>query len=393
MGCRVTLELGGRPQVAVVPDGSQVFHAPTPATPPPDLMRTLSDALDRPVASPGVEQLVRPGARVLVVVSDDTRKEPRAEMVRAVLERLPGDVRVTVAVATGTHGPCDLSRLGLQGDVGRPVEAWINHDGGRRQDLVRVGETRRGTPVLLHRCVTEADVVVATGCIIPHYFAGYGAGIKAVFPGLGGSREIRINHRLKQEPGARAGVVDGNPCREDLEEAAEMVPAPVFLLNAVVDDAGDVRGAVAGAVREAFRAGAAQCEPLYRVRVPPSKWVVVSGRPPVTSSLYQASKLVAAAAPVVRAGGAVVVVAACERGVEPLEVVNRAIYQIGLLPRLPVGQRIVLVSTLAREVVEPSYCEWAPSLADALAGADEPVVVLPRASSLLVEPGAGVPAA
>ena len=386
MGCRVTLELGGTPQVATVPDGSQVFHAPTPATPPPDLGRALSSALDHPVASPRLEDLARPGARVLVVVSDDTRKEPRGALVRAVLERLPHDARVTVAVATGTHGPCELSRLGLGGDLGRPIDRWINHDGERRQDLVGVGQTRRGTPVAVHRAVTEADLVVATGCIIPHYFAGYGAGIKAVFPGLGGSREIRINHRLKQEPGARAGVVEGNPCREDLEEVAGMVPRPVFLLNAVVDDAGDVRGAVAGSVTAAFRAGVARCAPLYRVRAPASAWVVVSGRPPVTSSLYQASKLVAAAAPLVRAGGAVVVVADCERGVEPVNVVNRAIYEIGLAPRLPAGQRIVLVSTLSREVVQPTYCEWAPSLADALAGADEPVVVLPRAGSLLVEP-------
>src|SRR4029079_1631326 len=103
-------------------------------------------------------------------------------------------------------------------------------------------------------------------CIIPHYFAGYGAGIKAVFPGLGGHREIRINHRLKAEPTARAGVVDGNPCREDLEEVAALLPRRPYLLHAALDDDGAARAAVAGDVIAAFRAGARACEPLYRVR-------------------------------------------------------------------------------------------------------------------------------
>src|SRR5690606_12682553 len=248
--------------------------------------------------------------------------------------------------------------------------------------------TRRGTPVEIHRAVVEADLVVATGCIIPHYFAGYGAGIKALFPGLGGSASVRVNHRLKEEPGARAGVVDGNPCREDLEEVAEMLPRPPFILNAVLDDDGAARAAVAGEVRAAFRAGAAACEPLYRVRAAPSRAVVVSGKHPVTASLYQASKLVAAAAPLLAPGGTVVVAAECGEGTGPLDVVNRGIYEIGLRPRLPAEHRVVLVSSLPDEVVRQTYCEPAPSVEAALAGAPEPPLVLPRAGSLLCEAAA-----
>ena len=35
------------------------------------------------------------------------------------------------------------------------------------------------------------DLVIATGCIRPHYFAGFGAGVKAIFPGLGQAAAIR----------------------------------------------------------------------------------------------------------------------------------------------------------------------------------------------------------
>jgi nickel-dependent lactate racemase len=278
-----------------------------------------------------------------------------------------------------------VEELGIGNDVIARIDRVVMHDGADVGSLVAVGTTRRGTPVTLHRAVLDADLVVATGCIIPHYFAGYGAGVKAIFPGLGGSREIRINHELKADPGARAGVVDGNPCREDLEEVLAFLPAPPFLLNLVLDDDGAARAAVAGDVRAGFRAGAALCAPLYTVRARPASTVVVSGRGPVTASLYQASKLVAAAAPLVEEGGSIVVVAECWRGTGPLDIVNRGIFEIGIRPRLPPGCRVVLVSSLPPEVVARTCFEYAPSLEAALAGRREPPLVLPRAGSLLCE--------
>ncbi|HTE49958.1 MAG TPA: lactate racemase domain-containing protein [Kofleriaceae bacterium] len=389
MGTRLALDYGQRPRWIELPDGARVVRAPTPDAPAPSVDHLLDAALAAPIGAAPLEQQARAARRILVVVSDHTRSEPRAAMVAAVLSRIPAGAELTFAAATGTHGPTRLDWLQRELEPALPptrAARWLNHDGGDRDSLVSLGTTRRGTPVLVNRALLDADLVVATGCIIPHYFAGYGAGCKALFPGLGGSIEIRINHAHKQEPGARAGVVDGNPCRDDLEEAAALVPGPVFLLNAVLDDDGATRAAVAGDTRLAFRAGAALCEPLYRVRAPTSRRVVVSGRLPVTGSLYQASKLVAAAAPLVAPGGTVILVAECGQGTGPVATVNEAIYAIGIKPRLPADHRVVLVSDLSPATVEQTYCEWAPSVEAALAAAgSDPPTVLPRAGSLLVE--------
>ncbi len=345
----------------------------------------MESALSRPIGSGRLEERVRGATRVLVVVSDDTRAEPRDAMLRAVLARLPDALSVSIAVATGTHGRCSIDGLGIGAELAARIDRWIVHDGACVEELVAIGATRRGTPVTVNRAVLDADLIVATGCIIPHYFAGYGAGIKAIFPGLGGSREVRINHELKSQPGARAGVVDGNPCREDLEEVADLLPAPPFVLNLVLDDDGGARAAVAGDVRAAFRAGAAACAPLYAVRAPRASCVVVSGRGPITSSLYQASKLVAAAAPLVADNGTVVLVAECWLGTGPLDIVNRGIFEIGIRPRLPAEHQVLLVSALPPEQVAKTYCRHAASLETVLADLAEPPLVLPRAGSLLCE--------
>jgi nickel-dependent lactate racemase len=377
----VDLPYGRSPYRLRVDADVVIAAARGPEGPPPEITGLLDDALAAPIASRRLEELARPGDRVTLVVSDTTRDEPRAELVAAVRARL-GEVRLTIAVATGTHGPCAVERLGIPPRL-LAGATLVMHDGHRDHDLVVAGTTRRGTPIRVHRCAVDADLVVATGAIRPHYFAGFGAGIKAVFPGLGGAREIRINHLLKQERDARAGVVVSNPCRDDLEEAVAMLP-PVFLLNTVCDPDEHARAAVAGDVIAAFRAGAELARPWFTADAPTTRTIVVSDALPVTGSLYQASKLVAAVAPLLDDDGTIVVVAECPDGIGPVDTVNQAIYEIGLRPRLPAAHRIVLVSSLDEAAVAPSYARWAARAEDVLAGAPGPIVVAPRAGHLIL---------
>jgi nickel-dependent lactate racemase len=364
------LELAGR-----------TFHVVEPARlPSPPPVATLFDAaLEAPVGGP---QLAGP-ARVTLIVSDPSRDEPRAAFVQAIRRRLPG-VRWTLAIATGTHGPCRVDELGLPDDL--LAEATIvNHDGHRPDDLVSLGTTTRGTPVIVHRCVVETDLVVATGCIRPHYFAGFGAGVKAVFPGLGAAAAIRINHRMKSLPGARAGVVDGNPCRQDLEEAVALLATPVFLLDGVCGPDGAIHAAVAGDPVRAFRAGADQARPWFTVRAPRAPLVIASDCLPVSSSLYQAAKIAAAVAPLVEPGGALVLVAQCPLGTGPVDVVNEAIFRTGVVPRLAPGVELALVSGLDRPTTATTLLTYAASVNEVADRVPGPVLVIPRAGQLICE--------
>jgi hypothetical protein len=83
--------------------------------------------------------------------------------------------------------------------------------------------------------------------------------------------------------------------------------------------------------------------------------------------------------------GTIAIAAECCDGVGPLDVVNEAILRIGVLPRLPRGARIRLVSGLDRSAVESTLVEYAPSIASVLDEVSGPIVVVPRASQLLFE--------
>ena len=231
----IELGYGARPLALTLPAGLEPEVLPAPAPPPvADLRGALRQALARPIGSRRLSELATPRTRAVVIVSDASRDEPRAELfeaVRAELAVIPDD-QLTLAVANGTHQPGAVERLGLPDEVLRRHRV-VNHDSRDEAGLVEVGRTARGTRLRVNRCLVEADLIVTTGRIKPHYFAGYGGGTKGIFPGLGHNDDIRQNHRLKADPASALGRADGNPCRDDLEDAAGRLGRDTFMLNVV----------------------------------------------------------------------------------------------------------------------------------------------------------------
>jgi len=361
---------------------------PPPAPPPvEDLASALDAALADPEGARPLEEVVTARARVVVVVSDASRDEPRGALfgaVRRALAVVPDD-HLTLAVANGTHAPGPLDALGLPPDLLRRHRV-VNHDGRDEAAMVEMGRTSRGTRVRVARCVAEADLVVCTGRVKPHYFAGYGGGAKAVFPGLGHVDDVRQNHRLKADPASSLGRADANPCREDLEEAVRRCGRDTHLLD-VVEAGGVVLGAVAGDLIYAHRRGVRLLRPWVEVEAAPADVVVVSAPLPVTASLYQASKLIPPAGLLLREGGVVIACAECPQGVGPLQVVNEGIFALGVRRYLPERYTLFLVSGMDEPLVRKTYARWAPSLSAALDRARE--IVGKAEPDVLVMPDAG----
>ena len=142
-----------------------------------------------------------------------------------------------------------------------------------------------------------------------------------------------------------------------------------------------VHAVVAGDRLTAFEHGAALARPWFTVRARPAPLVIASDGLPVSASLYQAAKIAAAAAPLVEAGGELVIAAECPDGIGPLDTVNEAILRIGVLPRLPPGARVSLVSSLSRNQVERTLLNYAGSLP----AIDRQTLVIPHASQLICE--------
>ena len=266
-------------------------------------------------------------SRPSVVVADKTRLCGYGTYLPVLLRTLeeagaePG--RITIHIAYGTHPrQSDEECASVYGEAYGSYR-FEHHDCSDERRFVRLGETRRGTPVLVRRDVADASCLITFGAISHHYFAGYGGGRKLVFPGLGFRDAIYRNHGLFLDArrgtlsaGCRPGVLDGNPLAEDLAEYETFRPADLAI-HGILDSGGRVRDLLPGRGVDHFRAACAvhgaNCEvahaPVYDV-------VFAScGGYPKDINFIQSHKAIHNAAGFVRDGGRLVILAQCREGI------------------------------------------------------------------------------
>lgn len=313
---KLELGFGQGTQTVEVPD-QNLLGVLEPNPMPAGLTGTaeVARALAAPIGAPPLRQVVRPGETVAIVTSDITRPCPTAKILPPVLAELEaGGVRrqdITLVFALGSHRPHteeEMRRLaGPDYDTLRCVDSV--------GDFVHLGETRRGTPVDIVRPVAEADRRICLGNIEYHYFAGYSGGAKAIMPGVSTRAAIQANHTMMVRPEACAGRLEGNPLREDIEEAAAICGVD-YLVNVVLDAHKEIVKAVAGDVTAAHRAGCRFLDGLYQVSIPHRADIVVvsQGGAPKDLNLYQTQKALDNAKHAVRPGGAIVLVGSCKEG-------------------------------------------------------------------------------
>ena len=97
-----------------------------------NVLQCMEEALDHPIGSPKLEDMVTCGQHIVILVNDQTRPGPNAEMVRLIRERLQRkqipDKDITVVIATGSHkGPDEKQMNMLLGGLEKTLRVHV-HD-------------------------------------------------------------------------------------------------------------------------------------------------------------------------------------------------------------------------------------------------------------------------
>ncbi len=274
-------------------------------------------ALAAPIGSAPLRQIVRPGEKIAIITSDITRPMPTAVVLPPLLEELDaaGVSRedITLVFALGSHRPhTEQERRQLAGE-----EAWnsircVDSDPG---DCLLLGTTAAGTPVEITRVVAQADRRICLGNIEYHYFAGYSGGAKALMPGVSTRAAIQVNHAMMVRPECRAGALEDNPLRQDIEEAGRICGID-FIVNVVLDPHKQILRAVAGDAIAAHRAGCGFLDSVYScpIREKADIVLVSQGGAPKDLNLYQTQKALDNAKHAVRDGGIIILIGSCREG-------------------------------------------------------------------------------
>lgn len=372
----------------------------------------VRDALANPIGTPALRDIVRPGEKIVIITSDITRPMPTWDVIPHVLDELyAADVKaedVTLVFALGSHrAHTEEEKKKLAGERAFSEIKCVDSN---PDDCIHMGNTSMGTPIDITRVVAEADRRICLGNIEYHYFAGYSGGIKALMPGASTPAAIQSNHSMMVNENACAGKLDGNPLREDLEEAAALCPID-FIVNVVLDEHKQIVHAVAGDVKKAHRSGCAFLDSLYKVQIPQRADIVLvsQGGAPKDLNLYQTQKALDNSKHAVRDGGTIILVGACQEGLgqkvfeewiteaeKPSDLISRVRenfrlggHKAAAIAMVMERADIKLVSEMDKDFVESiffePYSELQSAVDDALAkhGNDASIIVMPYGGSTL----------
>lgn len=413
---KVKLNYGSGNVEFVIPDNNVASILRSRDLPPlGNVDEAVVKAIREPVGAPPLKDVADKNARIALLVSDITRPCPSYRLLPSLVAELNrygvSDDHITIFFATGMRRGHTLGeRQKLVGAALFKRIKTVDHDSHDRANLQYLGKTERGTEVTLNKQVLQNDLVIGIANIEIHYFAGYSGGGKSLLPGVAAFETIQQNHSLMLLPGSEPGKADGNPVREDIEEAGQIARFG-FIVNAVLNKGKEIVKTVAGHYVEAHRSVVAVNDYMYKTPMEEKADIVVAsaGGSPKDTTLYQAQKGLDNASYAVKQGGTIVFIAECAGGMgnklfaqwlleanRPEDVVERlgkgfvlGGHKAYAIAKLAQNVDISLISRLPEDVVKQSFMtpvatmEGALTRAFAIHGKDATVALLPHADSTL----------
>ena len=378
----------------------------------------VQEALDHPIGSAPLRELVAGKKNILIVTSDHTRPVPSAITLPLLTQEILAgnpDADITILIATGLHRATTREEM-VEKFGSYMVENFkiVNHNAFDADSCQSVCTLPSGASFEVNKLALETDFLITEGFVEPHFFAGYSGGRKSILPGICSYVTVVENHSAKAiaHPLSKAGVMGGNVINEDMVYAAEKVGV-AFTLNVALNGQKKIIGAFAGHIDESHTKAWNFVDSLSRAEAVQGDIAITSmGGLPLDQNLYQCPKAISTALECVREGGVIIVVASCCDGLggehfgklmtrgTPKEIYE---YLLSIPPKETIPEQwcaqvfaqilqrnpIIVVSELEPEVVRsvnmiPAKTpDEALKLADAMVGPDSSVVAIPDGVSVI----------
>ncbi len=251
-----------------------------------DLGEAILAALARPISSLPLTMQCHRGSRVTLVCADPNYDPDGLDeiLAPALIRELKAagvhDEDITILSATGLCQQSSQAELYLQlGDTVVGRYTVLNHDPYNVRENDDLG-VLLNVPVSVNYHAVEADILIATGVVRPHAYAGYTGGSKVVAEGCAGAATINelYSPQFLDDPSVLAGNVNDNTCQRAIREIGQRAGL-VFVLNAVVDPNGNVVAVAAGAPNAVHDRLVEFARNIYEVEAPRDTYNVIIAPP------------------------------------------------------------------------------------------------------------------
>ena len=282
-----------------------------------DNIKEIKEAIKNPIGSKTISQIAQGKHTAVVICTDITRPTPDKLLIPPILDELNkgeiSDKNIKVIIARGQHRK--MTEEEVKEKVGEDVLKRVKigqHDPDN--NLFYLAKSKRGNELWVNKDVVQADVKIATGNIIPHRYAGYGGGAKSILPGISSRETIGHNHLYVETGEAALGKIEGNPVREEMEEAARMIGLDM-IVNTVMNVKNEIIKVVTGDPAMAHQAGVRICNDIYGVKIPEKADIILASSYPMDISFHQASKTLEAIGHIIKEKSTIIMLSPCYEGI------------------------------------------------------------------------------
>ncbi|MDX9784348.1 MAG: nickel-dependent lactate racemase [Spirochaetia bacterium] len=379
-----------------------------------DALGSVKKVLAAPEGTPPLLDMLKAAKpkKLVIIVNDITRPTPYSVLMPPVVEAIEKagipDSCVTLITATGIHDPHTREQdIQVYGEELCRRFKLVSHDATDKSNLVFKGKLPSGYDFWLNKLVDEADFLITLGVVMPHYFAGFSGGRKSILPGVSGKETVEKNHARMVEIMDNLPPIRENPISLEMIQAARSVGVD-FIVNAVVDDAGQLVEVVAGDLEKAWYRAVEVSNSMYMTPIPRKTKIAIAASSgyPRDINLYQAQKALDHADKATVDGGTVIVVAECKEGYgEKIfeSYMNAGYTAKGIMDKVKANfvigahkaygfakvaaeKKVIFVTSLSDEVVASLFARKASTVEEAVRmaledqGSDADFIVFPEGS-------------
>jgi len=288
-----------------------------------DTERTIMNALENPVDSIPFSRITSRVGSATIVVNGGPDIKLSSSLLDTVLESLHASISGPTNISI--IYPMEFIQSTQRADTFEQIGHHdlsdyhqILHDPRMSEDLCYVGETpTHCTPVYVNEAFMDAEVKIGIGTIRSDVFVGATGGRMSVIPYSSGIKSISRNYKL-QATNSNSPFDTGSAACIDLEEASRLACLD-FIINAVPDWKGNLKGVIAGNPYTAWHNGVAIAKSMTETYFNHKADIafVSAGGSSNDRTLYDAVDSLHAGKEATEHGGVIILVAECIEGAGP----------------------------------------------------------------------------
>ena len=297
-------------------DPPEIFPAEDPG-------QVLLDAIENPIGGKKLEEIVRPGKKIVVITDDGSRPTPVSLILPVLMKKLKEcgaeqkDIKIVIALGSHRY----MTEDEIKDRVGEEIYdsySVVNSEFKDPKELVYICDSQEGAPLFATKSIMDADIRIGVGNLVPHPVMGWGGGGKIIFPGVAGEDTVSYFH-------LKASLYDDNmfgwsttPVRDMMEGWVEKIGLD-FIINTVLTLGLQLYKAVAGDYVKAHREGVKIGKKALGCKVEEKADVVIVSSHPADQDFWQSPKAIYGAEPALKgaSGGTVILVSPNYEGVGP----------------------------------------------------------------------------